>query len=228
MTEFLFEEVEPDAAREHAVADGTTVGREDCDLLLDDSETSRHHAAFRVVRSKLAVEDLGSSNGTFVNGNRIQGLTPLGIGDEVRFGRIIWRLAGTPAAQTVIRSAEPATSLREPGTIPPPPAAEPSTAPFAASGARGDVPPPPNPSASAVRPALIPQAVAAPAFPSESRPPARRASAARSNAATGISFAIILATAVALVIYFGARDDEGGEPSGQTADAATPALARQA
>lgn len=48
---------------------------------------SRSHARFRMVGGTLSVEDVGSTNGTYVNGRRLSGAPePLRDGDEVRFG----------------------------------------------------------------------------------------------------------------------------------------------
>ncbi len=55
-------------------------------LFLDDITVSRHHAAFIVSEGSLTVQDLGSTNGTYVNGERVA-LATLGPGDEVIVGR---------------------------------------------------------------------------------------------------------------------------------------------
>jgi Inner membrane component of T3SS, cytoplasmic domain len=53
------------------------VGREGADLTVEDSEMSRRHATIRPVAGGLEIEDLGSLNGTFVDGKRISGVTTL-------------------------------------------------------------------------------------------------------------------------------------------------------
>ena len=75
------------------------VGRErDCDLPLADGTVSRHHAVFVVADEQVTVRDLGSSNGTFVNGSRLRGEAEIAAGDRLRFGRV--RLAlGRGAAE---------------------------------------------------------------------------------------------------------------------------------
>jgi hypothetical protein len=45
-----------------------TIGRKDCDLILDDRLVSRRHAELKIVDNKLAIEDLASTNGTRLNG----------------------------------------------------------------------------------------------------------------------------------------------------------------
>jgi pSer/pThr/pTyr-binding forkhead associated (FHA) protein len=92
--EFVFVEERPVRGRESRVAPGHTVGREGslCDHELIDPEVSRRHAAFREADDQLAIEDLGSTNGTFVNGRRLTGVGVLAPGDRVRFGNTVWRL----------------------------------------------------------------------------------------------------------------------------------------
>ena len=65
----------------------TLLGRgTDCDLRLVDPGVSRHHAELRVEDSDVVVVDLGSTNGTFVNGQPIR-RAPLSDGSRVTIGR---------------------------------------------------------------------------------------------------------------------------------------------
>ena len=62
------------------------VGRhQDADLLLQSAEISRRHAAFLIKEQALWLQDLKSSNGTFVNDVRIETETQLNTGDTVQF-----------------------------------------------------------------------------------------------------------------------------------------------
>jgi pSer/pThr/pTyr-binding forkhead associated (FHA) protein len=97
VNEILFVEEEPMTGVERLVRPGATIGREGCDIVLADPEVSRVHARIREVDAAPAVEDLGSTNGILVNGQRVTGITVLSGGDQVRFGNTIWRL---PAAES--------------------------------------------------------------------------------------------------------------------------------
>jgi pSer/pThr/pTyr-binding forkhead associated (FHA) protein len=48
-----------------------TIGRKNCDLILDDRYISRRHAELKIVENMLTIEDLGSKNGTMVNGETV-------------------------------------------------------------------------------------------------------------------------------------------------------------
>jgi pSer/pThr/pTyr-binding forkhead associated (FHA) protein len=75
------------AGRRVALAGPVTVGRgRDADLVLADELVSRHHAQVTPSGSGALVEDLGSRNGTFVNGEGIHGPTRLEPGDQLQLG----------------------------------------------------------------------------------------------------------------------------------------------
>lgn len=65
----------------------TVVGRGQADFILDEEGLSRRHARFDVdAHGTVAIEDLGSKNGTFVNGERIAGRQVLRDGDRIQIG----------------------------------------------------------------------------------------------------------------------------------------------
>lgn len=72
----------------------TTVGRSDCDIVLDDPECSRQHATIEVLGSRVVLNDLGSTNGTFVQGERIQS-SELENQNEFRIGEHVLMLIVT-------------------------------------------------------------------------------------------------------------------------------------
>jgi pSer/pThr/pTyr-binding forkhead associated (FHA) protein len=63
------------------------IGRsQDCHLCAGSSAVSRQHCAIIRTDNRVSVKDLGSRNGTLVNGNKITGETELASGDEVSVG----------------------------------------------------------------------------------------------------------------------------------------------
>ena len=73
------------------VRDQTTIGRrEDCDFRIPLGDISRKHCRLMRDDNGLKVEDLGSSNGTYVNGKRVIE-TSLEDGDELRIGATLFR-----------------------------------------------------------------------------------------------------------------------------------------
>ncbi|MES2857493.1 MAG: FHA domain-containing protein, partial [Bdellovibrionota bacterium] len=73
-------------------ADEVVIGRmDDCALTIEHPDVSRRHLVLKAKNGQIIVEDLGSSNGTFVNGNKLQPKTPHVIqsSDQVKLGRVI-------------------------------------------------------------------------------------------------------------------------------------------
>lgn len=64
-----------------------------CDLRLTDGSVSRSHAELRREADGWILYDLGSTNGTHVNGRRVTGGIPVRPGDQVAFGGLAFRLA---------------------------------------------------------------------------------------------------------------------------------------
>ena len=87
------------------------IGREDAGLTIEDEELSRRHAVVRVVGDGVEIEDLGSRNGTFVNGRRIDGVTKLGGGDSLRLGRSVFAIEAARSAETVASPVATATAV---------------------------------------------------------------------------------------------------------------------
>ena len=68
------------------------VGRgEECDIRLDGLLISNRHAAVALTASGLLLEDLNSTNGTYVNGRRITGRTPIQPQDVIQIGPFVLR-----------------------------------------------------------------------------------------------------------------------------------------
>src|SRR5262245_48393986 len=141
--------------------DRVVVGREEgCDILLDDDKVSREHAAFSLNPSgRLVVEDLRSTNGTHVNGQRISESTLIEPQDEVRCGETVLTASivepgkegrgATMAADGATLYQAPEEMLAPPiaAAVPPPapPQASQSPPPQASQPPPASTSPPPQP-----------------------------------------------------------------------------------
>jgi len=79
---------------DHPLSQGVNViGRTaDADISIDRTEVSRCHARIVVAGTTATIEDLGSKNGTYLNGQRLQKTALLANGDEIWIGRSVARL----------------------------------------------------------------------------------------------------------------------------------------
>lgn len=77
-----------------ALADGVVlIGRgADCQLILDDDYVSTRHARVVSGSNGVYLEDLGSTNGSYVNNQRITAPTTVTLSDTLRIGRTVMRL----------------------------------------------------------------------------------------------------------------------------------------
>ena len=66
--------------------------RGECDVVLQDDAVSGHHARVSWDTDSWQVEDLSSTNGTFVNGRRVSRPVRLKSGDALRIGNATWRV----------------------------------------------------------------------------------------------------------------------------------------
>lgn len=64
----------------------------ECTLVLDDDFASSRHARLSLQQGQWVVEDLGSTNGTFLGRTRVQSVTPVEPGSPVRIGRTVLEL----------------------------------------------------------------------------------------------------------------------------------------
>jgi pSer/pThr/pTyr-binding forkhead associated (FHA) protein len=128
------------------------LGRHDVDYAIVDAEVSRRHAVVRSVDDALEVEDLGSANGTFVDGERLTAPVAVGGGAKIRLGSTVFVVeAPLPPLRTNPPELDSVDRLR----------------------------------------------------PSPRR--RRRRAASRSWVLLALSYATVIATAIALVVYFATR-----------------------
>lgn len=76
------------------------VGRHpDCDaVILNSRKISRKHCAIALVNNKFVVRDLGSMNGIWVNGERVEHQSPVNFGDELVIGDVAFNLQADKVA----------------------------------------------------------------------------------------------------------------------------------
>ena len=157
-----------DVGRRIECTSTAVLGRLEGDIIIDDVEVSRRHATIRVVDGALTVEDLGSRNGTKVNGSRIGGPTGISVGDVIEVGDTQLELESVSIAAAAL--PRPAATASPPlGAASEPVAQEGADAIGASFGATAA---------------------------------SRRSIASRRLTPTLLSFGTIVATAVALLLYF--------------------------
>ena len=80
----------PGTGAQHPIDGAVTIGRDDsADLQLPDKTISRRHAALRIEGDTAVVSDLGSRNGTYVNGDSLEDPRRLREGDSLQMGATV-------------------------------------------------------------------------------------------------------------------------------------------
>ncbi len=105
------------------VKDVVTLGRDvSNDIVINDAEVSRHHVRLTRQMGTFALEDLGSTNGTFVNSMRLAGQKLLSKGDVINLGETV-TLTFEPVpleqAATIVGNIGPVTMPAEPPPLRP-------------------------------------------------------------------------------------------------------------
>jgi pSer/pThr/pTyr-binding forkhead associated (FHA) protein len=176
--------------------DGTKViGRDPgCDIVVAGAHVSRRHAELSIRSGKLWVKDLGSSNGSFVNGKRHDEIA-LKNGDEVKFDAMTFKIVGPAEVEESFDEAD-MTQFRP--VVPPKPAAPAAPAPVAAApkpAAPAPAAPAPAPAAPRQAPTPAPAAAPRPA-PAAAKPAPKAAPAAPEKSAGGIGPLVLIVLVV--------------------------------
>src|SRR5688572_21786037 len=114
----------PVPGKVHELAkDVVTLGRDvSNDIVINDAEVSRNHARLTAQSGSYLMEDLASTNGTFVNGQRLIGPKLLNPGDVVGLGETVvleFGIVASDAGATVIAAAPMAPRVPDHATAPP-------------------------------------------------------------------------------------------------------------
>jgi pSer/pThr/pTyr-binding forkhead associated (FHA) protein len=106
--------------------DQITIGRDSTNgITINDAEISRRHARLSFQGGKYILEDLGSTNGTFVNGQRLAGPRVLKTGEVVSFGEqivLVFEALTFDGGATVVSPRAAAVPSASRPIMPPPPA----------------------------------------------------------------------------------------------------------
>lgn len=72
-----------------------TIGRKDGNsIVLNEQHVSGEHAKILIKNNSLFIEDLNSTNGTYLNGTKINGKKKLSNKDEVKIGNVVFKILG--------------------------------------------------------------------------------------------------------------------------------------
>jgi pSer/pThr/pTyr-binding forkhead associated (FHA) protein len=116
--DLLFEIVEgPGAGRQIVLTGPVVIGRDSsADVVLDDGQISRRHARVTPSNGGVVVEDLESTNGTFVNHDEVQAPVELRPGDELLVGVTVLQLRSPEQVRlqaSAVRAVPPALATPE-------------------------------------------------------------------------------------------------------------------
>jgi pSer/pThr/pTyr-binding forkhead associated (FHA) protein len=109
----------------------TVIGRrDDCDLRIPLPMVSRRHCQLSLNKEAVALRDLDSRGGTFVNDRRVEGETTVRAGDYLRIGPLtfVCRIDGKPEKIVPPKKAAPPAAKAKPKPKPSKPAAKPAPA----------------------------------------------------------------------------------------------------
>ena len=175
------------------------VGRQGAEVTIADAELSRRHATVEPSPDGLVVTDLGSTNGTWVNGTKIAGPTSVRPGDEVRMGDSVMGAEGP-------RDADATALPRQAGPSPPTQLASPPTQlgspPTQLASPPTQLASPPAPTTADAASSQQPFGAFA---PSPISTHARRPAATRLKGGLIGTWVVVALDGLALVVYFAVR-----------------------
>jgi hypothetical protein len=195
----------PLAGQSFEIGKELVIGREQAGVTIEDARVSRRHAIVREIPGGIEVEDLGSTNGTFIDGKRLEDARTVGEGAEIRVGSTVLEVRGVVRVE--VTRARPGP---DPGAtqLEPRPQSPELTRARAAPHERVEEIGRGRPERRSAQP-VPPAALVVPAPPvADFSPPAmprRRGLASRSWVPVALSFGSVILTAIALIVYFAVR-----------------------
>ena len=207
MAELILEIVEgEDAGRQTPLDGALDIGREASNgLALDDEQASRRHARVSAQGDSAVLEDLGSTNGTYLNGQPIEGTRTVRPGDKVRVGLTVLELRSAQDVQRQPSAVLPVPQVTDVGAG--------VLAPVPEEELQPDLPPEPEeegaPPKFAVQesaPGFVPQEVADdPEARTDYGAVARLVDTHVKRQTHIASFALLAAAGIAVLIVFGLK-----------------------
>jgi hypothetical protein len=185
----------PAAGESLRIEKEVVIGREGADLTITDPQISRRHTALRPVATGVEVEDLGSLNGTFVNGQRLTAPITLSSSGKLKVGDSEIEIDVEPDGKTQIAPAAAVAEARGSVRRVEEPAAAVAAAAAAAEPAARPAAPPPVAPPPPPRPGPPPLAEG---------PPPRRSGLVRFLPL----LLLLIAAGVAAALYFALREDD--------------------
>lgn len=98
----------------------TLIGRSnDCDIVLKVGYPSRQHAMIIIDNATVSIQDLGSTNGTYINNHRIKSIASLQDGDVIRFDSCAYHLVKPNSDNTTVMMSrlKPSNALEEESSV---------------------------------------------------------------------------------------------------------------
>ena len=211
MADLILEIVEgDDAGRQTPLEGSLEIGREaSAGLAIDDEQASRLHARVTAQGDHALVEDLGSTNGTYLNGQPVEGQRTLRPGDRLRVGLTIFELRTAADVQRQPSAVIPVPQVTQlsTGVLAPVPERELMPEPAAVAEIDADLAHGGEPPAFAVEesaPGFVPQEVAGDEEAREDYAAVARLLDRSVKRQTNIAtFALLAASGLAVIIVFG-------------------------
>jgi predicted component of type VI protein secretion system len=173
----------------------------------DDAQVSRRHARVTAQGGQAVVEDLGSTNGTYVNDQPIHSPRPIGPGDQIRIGLTVIELRSAQQVQARPSAVQARPQFTEVGNQVLAPVPEQELAPVPPVPPAGPVaeqPPAPGFKAQETPPGFVPpEVVGDPQAESDYQAIARLVDTRVKQQRNVAAFAMLTTAALAVIIYFG-------------------------